>query len=132
MADSALAARFDPLLTDVADRSRVTDAFLDRDVYRLYISTLWANVVINPEDAGVTADDLEALHELINNRIEQVLGAGQTIRSCFEFVNSKAGELAMQQARLTQNHKDLLLYFASMILDPDGHQRWMDSLREDP
>ena len=38
-------------------------------------------------------------------------------------------EQAMKDARLTQNHKDLLLYFASMILDPDGHARWADKVR---
>ena len=38
----------------------------------------------------------------------------------------------MQEARLTQNHKDLLLYFSSMILDPEGHRRWMQSIDQDP
>jgi hypothetical protein len=36
----------------------------------------------------------------------------------------------MREARLTQHHKELLLYFSSMILDPDGHKRWMDHVRE--
>ena len=127
-----LAQRFDPILADVAERSIVADAFVDRDLYRLYIATLWANVVLNPEEVGLEADDLEDLHELVNQRIAAVLGPSDAIKSCFSFVNSRAGELAMKEARLTQNHKDLLLYFSSMILDPDGHRRWMQSIETGP
>jgi len=45
-------------------------------------------------------------------------------------LNSKAGERAMQSARLNQAHKDMLLYFASMILDPDGHKRWLNEIKQ--
>ena len=31
----------------------------------------------------------------------------------------------LDQARMSQTHRELLLYFSSMILDPDGHRRWM-------
>ena len=37
----------------------------------------------------------------------------------------------MGEARLTQSHKDLLQYFASMILDPSGHKKFMDQIRDD-
>ena len=131
MSESQLAERFDPILADVAKRSTVVDAFVDRNLYRLYIATLWANVVLNPEDAGLGVEDLEDLHELVNTRIAAVLGPDEAIKSCFSFVNSREGELAMNEARLTQNHKDLLLYFSSMILDPDGHRRWMESIDPD-
>ena len=132
MSESDLAQRFDPILEDVAQRSTVADAFVDRNLYRLYIATLWANVVLNPEEVGLGVDDLEDLHELVNSRIAAVLGPDEAIKSCFRFVNSREGELAMNEARLTQNHKDLLLYFSSMILDPDGHRRWMQSIDSDP
>ena len=121
MAISDLATRFDPILEDIATRSQVTDSYLDRNLYRLYVATLWTNVVLDPHDAGVNPEDLEDLHDL---------GSDDAIRACFEFINSKAGERAMQEARLTQNHKDLLLYFSSMILDPDGHRRWMETISE--
>ena len=62
-------------------------------------------------------------------QIGDVLGSGADIRECFRFVNSKAGEGAMAAAQLTQRHKELLLYFSSMILDPDGHRRWMENVR---
>jgi hypothetical protein len=55
------------------------------------------------------------------------------VTECFRFINSKAGEQAMKEARLNQTHKELLLYFSSMILDPDGHRRWMSTvLDNDP
>ncbi|GIS19205.1 MAG: hypothetical protein CM15mP120_11210 [Pseudomonadota bacterium] len=34
----------------------------------------------------------------------------------------------MIEAKLNQTHKDLLQYFSSMILDPDGHKRWMEEI----
>ena len=42
---------------------------------------------------------------------------------------SDAGQAAMQEARLTRNHKELLLYFRSLILDPEGHRQWAESVR---
>jgi hypothetical protein len=48
----------------------------------------------------------------------------------FTFISSKPGEQAMVEAKLNQTHKDLLQYFSSMILDPDGHKKWMDEIRE--
>ncbi len=43
---------------------------------------------------------------------------------------SDAGQAAMQEARLTRNHKELLLYFCSLILDPEGHRKWAESVRD--
>ena len=48
----------------------------------------------------------------------------------FTLLSRKAGEQAMVAAKLNQTHKDLLQYFSSMILDPDGHKKWMDEIRE--
>ena len=130
MTHAELEQMFTPVLGDIVDRSTVAERFVDRDLYRIYIATLWANVVLNPEDIGIEESDLEDVHSVINRSVEQSLGRGEDITGCFRFVNSKSGEVAMREARLTQNHKDLLLYFSSMILDPDGHERWMDTLRD--
>lgn len=124
-----LEAAFAPVLAEVAERSLVADAFLDKDLYRIYIATLWANVVLDPADVGIEEADLETVHDLVNDQIGGVLGSDTDIRECFRFVNSKAGEGAMATAKLTQRHKELLLYFSSMILDPDGHRRWMESVK---
>ena len=128
MTDPAIRARFSEILDDIEQRSCVTDRFVDRDVYRLYVATLWANVVLNPADAGLTEAALEPLHDYLNERVAGVLGPSENLTECFRFVNSKAGERAMSAARLNSTHRELLLYFASMILDPDGHRRWMDAV----
>lgn len=120
--------RFSDLLDDIEARSCVTEKFVNRDVYQLYLATLWANIVLNPGDVGLGEDDLESLHGYLNERAARVLGDGGTITGCFRFVNSKAGEQAMKDARLNQTHRELLLYFSSMILDPDGHRRWMQKV----
>ena len=125
-----LRQRFEPMFQDIEEHSSVTDKFVDRDVYRLYIATLWANIVMRPADMGIREADLEIVHDIVNDRMALVLGDSSSISECFRFVNSKAGERAMQSAKLDQTHRDLLLYFASMILDPDGHRRWMDRVRD--
>lgn len=128
MNDPAIRARFSQILDDIERRSCVTEHFVDRETYQLYIATLWANVVLNPGDAGLDESALEPLHGYLNERVAQVLGASASVTECFRFVNSKAGERAMSEARLNSTHRELLLYFSSMILDPDGHRRWMESV----
>lgn len=130
MTEAEMAARFAEILDDIEARSCVTDRFVDRDLYRLYLATLWANIVLNPDDVGLTEAELEPLHDYLNQRASRVLGDEGSLTECFRFVNSKAGEQAMQVARLNQTHRELLLYFASMILDPDGHKKWMDVVLE--
>ena len=125
-----LRALFEPALKDIARRSTVAGRFVHRDVYRLYITTLWANVVLDPDDAGIVEEDLEDLSRVLNTEIERVLGADNDLTSCFSFVNSKPGQAAMEEARLTPNHRDLLLYFCSLILDPEGHRKWADQVRD--
>ena len=126
-----LLEQFRPVLEDITERSTITDRFIDKDVYRILAGTVWANVVLDPDAVGLGEFDLEDLHDIINDWSGRILGieAG-TIAEIFRWLNSKTGERAMQQAQLTPNHRDLLLYFASMILDPDGHRRWMDTIRD--
>ena len=129
MNEPHLRERFSVILDDIEERSSVAERFLDRDIYRLYIATLWANVVLEPGDAGLIEDDLEPLHDYLNERIARVLGDGESIQSCFRFVNGREGERAMKEAGLSSTHRELLLYFSSMILNPEGHRRWMEDLR---
>ncbi len=122
--------QFAPVFADIRERSTVAERFIDRNLYSIYIATLWANVVLSPEDVGLLEEDLEDLHDVLVEEMEDVLGAGTTLQDIFKFVTSKDGERAMGEARLTQSHKDLLSYFASMILDPEGHRRYMDHIRD--
>lgn len=131
MADpDLLRARLKPVLEDMVKRSTVAERFVHRDAYRITLATLWTNLVLKPEDADIDETDLEAVHDLLSAEAQAVLGADEDLTSCFAFLNSKQGEAAMKEARLTKTHKDLLLYFCSMILDPDGHRKWMDRVRE--
>jgi len=95
------------------------------------MATLWSNVVLSPEEAGLTDEDIEELHDIVLAELHDAIGAEESLQSVFKFVTSKDGERAMQEARLTQSHKDLLSYFASMILDPEGHKKYMEHIREE-
>lgn len=125
-----LRARLKPALEDIVQRCTVAERFVHRDAYRITLATLWTNLVLKPEDVGIDEADLEAIHDLLSAEAQAVLGTDEDLTSCFAFINSKQGEAAMKEAKLTKTHKDLLLYFCSMILDPDGHRKWMDRVRE--
>ena len=122
---------FEPVFTDIRERSTVVERFIDRNLDQVYMATLWANVVLSPGEAGIGEDDLEALHDLVVEELGEVLGKGTDLNAVFEFISSKPGEQAMLEAKLNQTHKDLLQYFSSMILDPEGHERWMSEIRDD-
>jgi hypothetical protein len=130
--DELLADRLAPVLDDLQQRAAVADGIVDKPAYRILVCTLWVNLVLGPEAAGLQEHQLESVHDLLNQRIAMVLGAGETLKSFFRYLDSKAGQEAMTNARLTADHRDMLLYFASMILDPDGHRRWMDDIRNRP
>ena len=129
MIDRLLRQQFKPVLDEIEARACVADAFIDKDVYRIFVASVWANVVLDPADIGLTEADIEPLHDVINARAAKIIGDDDAIKECFRFVASAPGELAMEQARLTKTHKDLLLYFSSMILDPHGHKKWIDEVR---
>lgn len=128
MAPELIAQKFDAVLANVAEQARVADDFIDKNLYRILIATLWANVVLDPEDVGLAEQDLEHLHAYLNEEIQPVLGFDASVTECYRFVTSKPGEAAMNEARLSKTHRELLTYFGSMILDPEGHKRWMDEV----
>jgi hypothetical protein len=121
-------AAFRPVLDEIERRAAVAGRFVDKDLYCLYIATLWANLVLDPGEAGLAEADLEPLHDFLNGAIAAILGEGQTLTECFRFLNSKAGEAAMERSRLSRTHRELLQYFCSLILDPDGHRKWAESV----
>ncbi|MBM4204433.1 MAG: hypothetical protein FJ194_09835 [Gammaproteobacteria bacterium] len=127
----ALLEQFRPVLEDITERSGLVEQFIDKDTYCILAGTVWANVVLDPGAAGVDEDDLPDLHDVLSHWSEPILGKEDgNVSGIFRFLNSKAGERAMQAAQITPNHRDLLLFFASMILDPEGHRRWTDAIRD--
>jgi hypothetical protein len=115
-----------PVLAEIERHSRVADTFIDKEIYQIYVATVWAQISLSPEDAGIAERDLEPLHDWLNKAIAPVLGEDKDIRACFQFINSKAGEQAMARYGVPGRHRDLLLYFCSIILDPNGHRRWAE------
>ena len=122
--------RLDAIFDEIREQACVADNFLDRERYQLLVCTVWSNLVMNPDDAGIDESQLESIHDLILQEVKSDLGADADLASCFKFLTTKAGEAAMKANKLTGTHRDLLLYFSSMILDPEGHKRWSDDLRE--
>jgi len=66
MQHEQLQALLDPVLADVQERATVADRFIDKDHYQIYITTLWANLVLNPTDLNLQESDLEAVHDLLS------------------------------------------------------------------
>ena len=62
--DIELALR--PILDEIEKRSVLVDPFVDKETYRIYLATLWSNLVLKPEEAGLLEEDLEAAHDIIN------------------------------------------------------------------
>ena len=128
--EADLARIFQPILASVEKQSGVVERFLDKDLYRIYLATLWANLVLDPAAASIDESDLENAHDVINLTAAKVLGEEEAIVSAYRFINGKEGESAMARAKLSSRHRQLLLYFCSMILNPEDHRRWMTEIRE--
>lgn len=122
--------RLSAIFDEIRAQATVAETFLDRDKYQLLVCTMWANLVMNPEDAGLSEGDLEAVHDDMVVELSADLGSDATLKTCFQFLTTKTGEQAMQSHKIGSTHRDLLLYFSSMILDPQGHERWSNQLRE--
>jgi hypothetical protein len=130
MSDAELDHLLRPVLAEIERQSRIAEHFVDKELYRSYVATLWAQLTLSPEDHGLSDDELEPLHDRLNVAISPVLGTGNDVRSCFRFINSRDGEAALARYRVPAHHRELLLYFCSIILDPDGHRRWAEEQRK--
>ena len=87
-------------------------------------------MVLSPSEVGIEEEDIEPLHDILLSEIRDAIGPDNSMKELYQFISSKDGEKAMVEAKITQTHKDLLNYFSSMILDPEGHKRWMDYIRD--
>ena len=67
-------------------------------------------MALNPEDVAMTHEDLESAHDYLNRHVAATLGAGETLTSCYRFIASRDGERAMDETRVSKNHRDLLQY----------------------
>jgi hypothetical protein len=108
--------RFAPAIEEILNLCKITDALLDKEKFQVYMATIWGNAVLEPTKSGLTEDDLETLHDFLNEEIETVVGIGSTITSCYDFIASKKGDESMARQQVTQRHRDFLYYFARLIL----------------
>ena len=113
-------SRFRPAIEEIINASGVDEQFVDKDRFRVYVTTVWGNAVLEPERSGITETDLPVLHDFLNEEIEDVLGKGQTVTNCYEYLTSKAGEDCMTRLQVSQQHREFIHYFARLILGADG------------
>lgn len=108
--------KFTPAVHEIIDRCRLTDDFVDKDMFRVYIATIWGNAVLDPEQTGLDESDLSVLHDFLNEEIAAVLGEDQSITRCYEYLVSKAGEDALARLQVGSQHREFLYYFARLII----------------
>lgn len=112
--------KFQPAIQEIINASGVDEQFVDKDRFRVYIATVWGNAVLDPGRSGITEGDLEVLHDYLNEEISALLGPGETVTTCYEYLTSKTGEDSMTRLQVTQQHKEFIHYFARLILGADG------------
>lgn len=108
----------------------VTDHLIDKDQWRLFLTTMWSNLVMEPENLELTEADLEDAYKVIEGVAEDRLGGKDALVDAFRFLTTKDGERCMEKAKLRKSHKDMLLYFASMMVDPERHKQYMEEIRD--
>lgn len=110
------AALYDPVLAEIRDRSSVAESFLDKDIYRIYLATLWANAVTAPERSRLTEADLEPFHDFLVERAGEVLGGDDCVRDCFRHLISDDGRQAMLRCHVPPRHREFLVHFGHLML----------------
>jgi len=108
--------RFSPSVSEIIDGCMIEESFVDKDMFRVYIMTIWGNAVLEPERTGITVDDLSVLHDYLNEEIVQILGAGTDLIGCYEFIMSKPGEESLERLQISAEHRAFLRHFAGLIL----------------
>ena len=111
-----LKKRYAPAIDEILDQCRITDEFVDKEKFQVYMATIWGNAVLDPQRSGLEEDDLESLHDFLNEEIQRVVGSGETISSCYEFIVSKKGEESLGRQQVAKPHRDFLYHFARLIL----------------
>ena len=85
---------------------------------------------MDPENLDMTEADLEGAYRVIESEAENRLGGKDALVDAFRFLTTKDGEICMEKAKLRKSHKDMLRYFASMMVDPERHKQYMEEIRD--
>ena len=113
---------FEPVFTDIKERSTVAERFIDRSLYQVYVATLWANVVLSPGEAGIEEEDLEDLHDLVVADIQSVLGNNEDLTTVFTFISSKSGDHDRGQAQPNSQGS------AAVLFEHDSRSGWAQTV----
>lgn len=113
--DDSLAERYEDIIAEIARLSRVADRFLDTELYRIYLATLWTNAVLEPNRVGLDSDEIEAFYDFLNERGREVLGGEEPLKDCFRYLSSRQGEQAMERLRLPAAHRQQLTRLAAFM-----------------
>ena len=122
--------RVQPLFEEIDKQCHVTDHLIDKDRWRVYLTTMWSNLVLEPESLGLEESDLEEAFKVIESEAQERLGGTDALVESFRFLTTKDGSVCMDRVKIRKNHRDMLLYFASMMIDPEGHKQYMEDLRK--
>ena len=109
-------SRFTPAIEEIINRCQIADEFVDKEKFQVMIATVWGNAVLDPGRSGIDESDLPDLHDFLNEYIDELVGSGETLTSCYEFIVSKKGDDSLIRQQVTANHKEFLHYFARLIL----------------
>ncbi|MYD42931.1 MAG: hypothetical protein F4W90_03455 [Gammaproteobacteria bacterium] len=129
MESQEILGKLAPLFDEMDRQCMVTEHLMDKDRWRVFLTTMWSNLVLDPENLGMTEEDLESAFNVIESEAERRLGGKDALVDAFRFLTTKDGERCMDKAKLRKNHRDMLVYFASMMVDPERHKQYMQELR---
>ena len=107
---------YQSVIEDILEMCTVDETILDKEMFNIYVATVWGNSVLEPQRMGIAENDLPVLHDYLNEELESALGEGASITGCFEFIVTKQGEESLARYRVTKQHKEFLYYFARLIL----------------
>jgi len=109
-------AKFSPAVEEIIEHCLIDDTFVDKDLFQVYICTIWGNAALEPGKSGIDETELPILHDYLNEEIQTVLGPNIEIADCFEYLTSKKGEEALVRLQLAKHHREFIEYFGRLIL----------------
>lgn len=130
MTTNPLLEHFQTILDQLATHCQVADSVLDLDAYRVQIALFWIQVVVSPDDVQATEEDIEDLYLCTNQAIAKLLGANESLNSIFKLLQSTKGEALMERLKVANYQKDLLDYFATLMINPEEHKKRMAAARQ--
>ncbi len=116
MTPEEIRVEFEPVIEKIFASCALTDHLADKEMFQIYIATVWGNAALDPRQAGLEDEDLSLLHDYLNEVIRGVLGSKGSVTGCFEFLESKPGQEAMERFQLTKRHREFLDYFTAIVL----------------